>query len=65
MGFQVITDMKQADELWEAGLLYYWDQFEWCLDDYFLRGWEKYDWRPSADVAREGSPNKYAIFVED
>ena len=65
MGFQVITDMQQADELWLAGLLYYWDEARWTLDDYYLHGWDEYDWRPSADVAREGSPVKYAIYVED
>lgn len=66
MGFQVITDMKQADALWEAGLIYCSVEEEcddWFLDDSSLDIYSGplSKWRPSQDR----SANRYAIYVED
>ena len=66
MGFQVLTDMKQADELWEAGLIYCSVEEEcddWFLDDSNLHIYQGAlgDWRPSQDC----SANRYAVYVED
>ena len=67
MAFQIITDMEQADKLWEEGLLYYKDtDGEWILDDYYRLDQAFLDWRPSADEEREGARNnEYAILLEE
>lgn len=67
MAFRVITDMKEADEYWTAGLLYYKNNADqWVVDDYYLRTNAHVDWSPSADEEREGAQNNiYAIFVEE
>lgn len=65
--YHIITDMEQADKLWEEGLLYYKDtDGEWILDDYYRLDSAFLDWRPSADEEREGARNnEYAILLEE
>lgn len=66
MAFQVITDMKQADELWAAGLLYCSvDEAGWFLDDSYLPIYQGplSMWQPSRGMDKD-SP-QYAIYVED
>lgn len=66
MGFQVITDMQQADELWAAGLLYCnVHNTGWFLDDSYLPIYQGplAQWQPSSDMD-EDCP-QYAIYVEE
>jgi len=65
MAFQIITDMEQADKLWSAGILYFWDGDGWVLDTTNEPADDFYDWRPSADEAREGQQRDYAILLEE
>lgn len=65
MAFQIITDMEQADKLWAAGILYFWDEDGWELDTTNESYGGLYDWRPSADVDREGQQRDYAILLEE
>ena len=67
MAFQRVYDMEQADKLWAAGLLWYrvYDSEEYAADHSHRQIDSKYDFRPSADEAREDRTYQYAILLED
>lgn len=66
MAFRVITDMKEADEYWAAGLLYCrFSDEEWFFDDSYLPIYQGplAAWQPSRSTDEDGP--LYAIQVEE